>query len=119
MNKTKIEWCDFSWNPIKGLCPEDCKTPDGKSYCYGRRIYQRFKMDPFPWIDIAELNEMVHTRRTNKRVFVCSTFELFHPSLDKHWRDMIFDVINRRQDLTFVVLTKMPENIDQPMPDNT
>ena len=33
--------------------------------------------------------------------------------------DMIFDVIQRRPDLTFIVLTKMPENIDRPMPDNT
>jgi len=112
MNKTKIEYADYSWNPIKGLCPVGCW------YCYARKIYQRFKMDPFPWVDIAELNEMVHTRRTSKRVFVCSTFELFHPSLDVHWRNLIFDVINRRQDLTFIILTKMPENIDRPMPDN-
>jgi len=112
MNKTKIEYADYSWNPIKGLCPVGCW------YCYARKIYQRFKMDPFPWVDIAELNEMVHTRRTSKRVFVCSTFELFHPSLDVHWRNLIFDVINRRQDLTFIILTKMPEQIDRPMPPN-
>jgi protein gp37 len=118
MNKTKIEWVrnadgtqGYSWNPIKGLCPVGCW------YCYARRIYERFKLDPKPWLDIAELNMTVHGRRTGKRVFVCSTFELFHPIADK-WRDMIFDVIQHRPDLTFIVLTKMPERIDRPMPDN-
>jgi len=111
MNKTKIEWADYSWNPIKGLCPVGCW------YCYAKSIYRRFQLDPKPWLDIAELNEAVHTKRTGKRVFVCSTFELFHPVADQ-WRDMIFDVIQRRPDLTFVVLTKMPERIDRYLPKN-
>jgi protein gp37 len=111
MNKTKIEWCDYSWNPIKGLCPVGCP------YCYARRIYHRFGLDPKPWLDIAELNGAVHTRRTGARVFVCSTFELFHP-VAIPWRDMIFDVIQRRPDLTFVVLTKMPDRIDRYLPKN-
>ena len=46
MQKTKIEWTDYTWNPIKGLCPVDCKLPDGRSYCYAKRIYQRFKWNP-------------------------------------------------------------------------
>lgn len=111
MNKSRIEWTDYSWNPIKGVCPVGCW------YCYAKSIYRRFKLDPKPWLDIAELNDAVHTKRTGKRVFVCSTFELFHPVADK-WRDMIFDVIQRRPDLTFIILTKMPEWIDRRMPDN-
>lgn len=35
MNKTKIEWCDFTWNPITG-CRHACE------YCYARRQAQRF-----------------------------------------------------------------------------
>jgi len=137
MQKTRIEWVrnpdgsqGYSWNPIKGICPVGCW------YCYGRRMYQRFKLDPKPWLDIAELNQAAETRLTGKRIFVCSTFELFHPIVDSltgrcvrvdemgrkeshdKARDMIFDVIKRRPDLTFIVLTKMPERIDRPMPDN-
>ena len=112
MNKTRIEYADFSWNPIKGFCPIGCW------YCYARKIYQRFKLDPEPWLDVAELNMTVKTRRTGKRVFICSTFELFHSAADGRWRDLIFDVIRRRPDLTFIILTKMPERIDRPMPDN-
>ena len=137
MQKTRIEWVrnpdgsqGYSWNPIKGICPVGCW------YCYGRRIYQRFKWATEPWLDIAELNQVAETRVTGKRIFVCSTFELFHPIVDSltgrcvrvdemgrkeshdKARDMIFDVIKRRPDLTFIILTKMPERIDRPMPDN-
>ena len=35
MKKTKIEWCDSTWNPITG-CKHGCK------YCYARRIAKRF-----------------------------------------------------------------------------
>ena len=36
MNKTKIEWCDYTWSPVTG-CKHGC------SYCYARKIAERFK----------------------------------------------------------------------------
>ena len=35
MNKTKIDWCDSTWNPVTG-CLHGCK------YCYARDIAKRF-----------------------------------------------------------------------------
>lgn len=35
MKKTKIEWCDSTWNPVTG-CLHGC------DYCYARRIAERF-----------------------------------------------------------------------------
>lgn len=35
MNKSKIEWCDMTWNPVTG-CFHGCP------YCYARRIAERF-----------------------------------------------------------------------------
>ena len=35
MNKTRIEWCDFTYNPVTG-CRHACE------YCYARRQAQRF-----------------------------------------------------------------------------
>jgi len=49
MNRTRIDWADRSWNPIKGLCPEACP------YCYARRLYQRFGLDPKLRLDYKEL----------------------------------------------------------------
>jgi protein gp37 len=106
-----IGWADLSWNPIKGICPVGCW------YCYAKSIYRRFHLDEIPWLDIAELNAMARTSVTGKRIFVCSTFDPFHRVADK-WRDKIFDVIERRPDLTFIILTKLPQNIDRPMPKN-
>lgn len=34
-SKTKIDWCDATWNPVTG-CLHDCE------YCYARRIAERF-----------------------------------------------------------------------------
>lgn len=33
--KTKIDWCDSTWNPVTG-CRHDC------AYCYARKIAERF-----------------------------------------------------------------------------
>lgn len=38
MYKTKIDWCDTSWNPVTG-CLHGCE------YCYARRIAQRFSYE--------------------------------------------------------------------------
>lgn len=38
MNRSKIEWCDHTWNFITG-CRHDCK------YCYARRMTARFAGD--------------------------------------------------------------------------
>lgn len=35
-SKTKIDWCDATWNPVTG-CLHDCE------YCYARRIAERFR----------------------------------------------------------------------------
>ena len=128
MQKTKIEWTDYSWNPIKGLCPVGCKLPDGKIYCYGRRIYKRFKFSPGIIMDKEELEKPLFIKNPS-RIFVCSTFELFHSETINvefedmggqwvSWREGIFDVIEACPQHTFQILTKFPQNIDRPMPDN-
>lgn len=38
MNKSKIDWCDFSWNPVTG-CHNTCE------YCYARKQAWRFSGD--------------------------------------------------------------------------
>lgn len=117
MNKSKIEWTDYTWNPIKGLCPVNCKLPDGRSYCYARRMYQRFKKPGYITFHPKELEKPCSLRAKSK-IFVCSTVELFHPAISEKWRNMIFRVIEDLPQHTFQILTKFPQNIDRPMPDN-
>ncbi len=121
MQRTLIEWTDFSWNPIKGLCPVDCKLPDGKSYCYGKAIYNRFDwlqegIGEIGYLAEWELEQPIKRKKPAK-IFVCSTYELFH-SPDKFARDEVFKIIEKCPQHTFQILTKFPQNIDRPMPDN-
>ena len=122
----KISWTDYTWNPIKGKCPVGCKIPGtDEIYCYGHDLYNRFD-----WLNegtvpdslipgmVAEW-ELDAPRKLKKpsKIFVCSTYEIFY---HKHhsWRDDIFATIEACPQHTFQILTKMPENIDRPMPDN-
>lgn len=104
-----IGWTDWTWNPIKGVCPVGCW------YCYARRIYKRFGMEEYLRFKLPNNADL--PRRSSK-IFVCSTIELFHPSIPRKWRDAIFLFILHHPQHTFQILTKMPENIDREMPDN-
>lgn len=124
MQETKIEWTDFVWNPIKGLCPVGCW------YCYARRMYQRFKQDSKMHFEKDGLKIIYDLKkRKPSKIFVCSTFELFHPitntllfpltdGSDITYRSMVFKIIEDCPQHTFQILTKFPQNIDCPMPDN-
>ena len=111
MNKTKIEWTDYTWNPIKGICPVGCW------YCYARAMYKRFKWDEKVRIDEDEIYGDIFPKKPSK-IFVCSTFELFHPSVHELIRDAIFARIGFNSQHAFQILTKLPQNIDREMPDN-
>jgi len=124
MQKTKIEWTNYAWNPIKGICPVGCW------YCYARRMYQRFGWDPEIRYEINDL-KIIHDLKGKEysKIFVCSTFELFHPitntllfplteGSDMTYRDMVFSIIKDNPQHTFQILTKFPQNIDRPMPSN-
>jgi len=115
MNKTKIEWCDYSWNPIKGLCPEACW------YCYARAMDKRFKRNPALWLSFPyeDLNKLsLVERKGGARVFVCSTMEMFHPVVPEEWRIGIFNIIRACPKTTFIVLTKHPELATREIPEN-
>lgn len=58
-NKTKIDWCDSTWNPVTG-CLHGCE------YCYARRIAERFgsKMKPI-FVDYPVLHDPVRNTYTH------------------------------------------------------
>ncbi len=99
MNKTKIEWCDYTINPIKGLCQMGC------SYCYARRMYKRFKWNKEIRYIPEELNKIKNIKEPS-RIFLCSTHDLFGNWIPDKW---IFDIITKCQNYpqhTFLLLTK-------------
>lgn len=103
MQKTKIEWCDYTWNPIKGICQMGC------SYCYAKKIYQRFKWDPTPRLDEKELTTFWNKPiPIGSKIFVCSTHELFGEWVTEKWIESILIVIAKWQIYIFQILTKNP-----------
>ena len=57
-SKTKIDWCDATWNPVTG-CLHGCE------YCYARRIAERFGSKQMPiFTDYQVLHEPVRCTDT-------------------------------------------------------
>lgn len=114
MNRTKIEWTDYSFNPITG-CKHGCW------YCYARKLAVRgFIANNFePTFYPERLKEPWQLKKPSK-IFVCSVSDLFAPWTPTEWRDAVLDSIFRCPvKHTFQLLTKNPERIpDIRFPDN-
>ena len=129
MNKTKIEWADYTWNPVTG-CLHGCE------YCYARRIAKRFGM---PQLDndchvytgkVKRYDDAVHTGsfrwgfaptlhkyRFNEpqkikkpsKIFVVSMGDLFGEWVPDEWIQEIFKACEAAPWHKYMFLTKNPE----------
>jgi protein gp37 len=112
MIKSKIEWTDYTINPVKGLCPVAC------SYCYARRMYQRFHWNPEVRFDWSVANDLAKIKKPS-RIFWGSTMELFGDWIDPEWIRLILEAVKRHSEHTHIFLTKRPHHLKQwAFPDN-
>jgi len=114
VNKSRIEWTDYTINPVKGLCPMAC------DYCYARAMYKRFKWDGTIRFDWSVANDIAKIKEPS-RIFWGSTIELFGSWIDPAWMRLILDYIKEYcPQHTHIFLTKQPQNLIQysPFPDN-
>ena len=100
MNKTKIEWCTMTWNPVTG-CKHGCK------YCYAAKISERFGWSFEPEIHRERLEEP-QLKKQPQNIFVCSMSDLFGDWVPYEWLEKVFDVCNGAPQHRYLFLTKNP-----------
>ncbi len=119
MNKSAIEWTDYTWNPVTG-CLHGCK------YCYARRTAERGlgeygkhpKEERFkPRFHPGRLGEPARVKKPSK-VFVCSMADLFGSWVPSAWKRAVFDAVKAAPWHTFQFLTKAPANLPFTWPKN-
>ncbi len=111
MEKTKIEWCDSTWNPVTG-CKHGCE------YCYARSIAHRFdgtKMYPngFEPMFWASRLGIPGKWKEPKNIFVCSMADLFGSWVPDGWIKTIFEICRRTERHNYLFLTKNPERFSE------
>lgn len=104
LNRTAIEYCDFTWNPIFGcVC--------GCSYCYARRLAKRL-----PCPECRAFKPHVHPerfgdpakRKKPARIFVCDMGDIFGDGVREEWIERVYEAIVAAPQHTFQLLTKTP-----------
>ena len=116
MNKTKIEWCDYTWSPVTG-CLHGC------SYCYARKIAERFKGGkawPNGFAPMLHLERMNDPQKLKKpqTIFVCSMADLFGNWVPDGWVNTVFMSMLRAPQHTYIMLTKDPNRAGHRLIDN-
>lgn len=100
MNKSKIEWCDMTWNPVTG-CLHGCE------YCYARKIANRFRGNFDPKLHEERLSEPQKIKKP-KNIFVCSMADLFGEWVPDEWIKKVFDACEKAPQHRYLFLTKNP-----------
>jgi len=126
---TSIEWCDVTWNPVRGCT----RVSPGCFNCYAEKTANRFggpgkpyeglvkKVNGHPqWtgnITVSDkaLKEPL-TWKGSKKVFVNSMSDLFHPNVPADFIEEIWKVIKATPHHTYQILTKRPERIKNNLP---
>ncbi len=125
MAKTRIEWTEYSWNPVTGCTP----ASEGCQNCYAKRMANRLRGrcgypadDPFK-VTMHEdrLGEPLRWKKP-RRVFVCSMGDLFHKDVPDEFIARIWWIMgqcagyldpSRYRGHTFLILTKRPERMQK------
>ena len=102
-----VDWTDHTWNPWQGCR----KVSPGCAHCYMYRDKARYGQDPATVMRSkpATFNAPLKWKDP-ARVFVCSWSDFFIEDADP-WREEAWEIMRRTPHLTYMLLTKRPENI--------
>ncbi len=101
VNKTKIEWCDSTLNPVIG-CTYGCE------FCYARKLNNRFGWNEnfeVPKFYVERLKKLENKKSQN--IFMDSMSDL--ADWQDHWIEATFKAIEQNPQHNYLFLTKRPE----------
>jgi protein gp37 len=124
MNRTSIEFADFTWNPITG-CRNGC------NYCWAEKFSNRYKMQldfHVPEFHEKRMNEKVPLRLRSATggvatgrnyiaaaispdrpvVFTVDMGDIFSNGTHRPWRERVFRYVYDHPEVVFLFLTKKP-----------
>ena len=104
MQKTKIEYLDYSWNPIGMKCDP---VSEGCLHCWHLETVNRFGLQS-PGLREKELVSPLRLKKPSK-IGVQFMGDLFHPSVPFGRIEKVMAVIEDCPEHIFQVLTKRPE----------
>ncbi len=115
MNKTKIEWCDYTWNPVTGCLHNQEQCAVSKD-CYARKMAKRFNHGDFsPTIHYLRLDQPRKVKKA-QRVFVSSMGDLFGEWVPDEWIEQVFKACEAAPQHTYYFLTKNYDRIKSSQP---
>lgn len=109
INKTRIPWADYTWNPVTGCC-NNCP------YCYARKIARRFgKTEAEKWFLPTFHPERLDIKFPTDRsiIFVNSMSDPLYWT--QNWISSVLEVIQSNPLHSFVFLTKGGFNVYRQM----
>ena len=111
-DKSGIEWCDATWNPVTGCS----KISPGCKFCYAHPLSLRLQKMGSPryaaGFDVATHPETLSIPfrwKAPRRIFVNSMSDLFHDEVPLEFILQVNDVVAQNPQHAFMVLTKRPE----------
>lgn len=115
-DKSKIEWTDATWNPVRGCT----KISPGCLHCYAKTFAERFRGVPgHPFeqgFDLRLVPEKLGDPlrwSDSKMIFVNSMSDLFHPQVPDEYIVKVARVMNAANWHTYQVLTKRAERMQK------
>lgn len=114
--KTKIEWTDATWNPVRGCT----KISPGCKHCYAAAFAERFRGVPgHPYelgFDLRIVPEKLlepFSWASPNRVFVNSMSDLFHCEIPEEFVRRVAEVMVCANWHTYQVLTKRADRLER------
>lgn len=120
MNRTRIEYLHYTWNPVVGCSGVGCAVRD---VCWARAFARRQKNRCelcyrfVPHVHFERFDEPLKCRKPS-RIGVCFSGEFYDREVSENVRASLYIRMDRARWHRFLILTKQPQNVKDTPPSN-